>query len=154
MPDKLKILRSYKLQLDQLGYIVVNGEIKEAHEYRSLLRSGKVDCKVQYTNDRLYQYNDFMERYFNIKYKNINIHNIPSYKKLMYLIAFNVSTKQHHYKSLQSIANKLISLDYIKVTELINGDLIIKDSFNNNLYHAHNNILYLINNIPVKVYIK
>lgn len=140
--DKLKVLRSYKLQLNHLGYIVVNGKIADDSAYKGLLRSGKTYYEPLHNQSRGYQYNNLLLRYFKISYKNITIDTIPTYKALILCCAFGKTNK--YYKVHKSVSKKLISLGYIKITKLVTGDLLIQDLFNDNVFHTHKEQLYLI----------
>lgn len=141
--NKVKILKAYKLQLDQLGYIVENNKIKDRSVYSSKLRSGLLSPQKQNSGDRSYQHNTLLKRFFSIGF-DTNQTTTPIYKEMVLYIASNKLNSNPHNKPVVKVANKLTSLGYIKTTVLADQSVIVNDTFNGVIYHYYNKTLYSV----------
>lgn len=142
--NKLALLRAYKLQLDHLGYVALNGELKDRTFYREFLRTGKQEKEKQYSCDRKYQYNNFLNLYFNSNKFYISH---PSYKEVIKRLLPHKNTKANKYfKHTNKIGKLLLKLKHIEVFNLFDGEKLIKDNYHNKMFLYRKGNYYRLTN--------
>ena len=148
LSKRLKLLRAYKLQLIELGYIAVNGDIKGCDFYRELLRSGKQE-KVKITSDnRTFQGNRFLHNYFN---GSPHLFTNPAYKEVIKHAVGIPRTRARSYKAVNSISKRLLKLKHIEIFTLFDGQKLIKDNRHNKMFLYKNDAFYrLVNGKCIK----
>jgi len=128
--NNLKIAKSLKLSIDNLGYAVTSeGLTNDRSCYRCYLRSGKQDKIKQTSDNRQFQTINFYQYYFS---KDHNCLLRCDYKNVISCL-LNIEYKKY-FKGVEKVSKNLLNKNCFEVYKLPSGSMV-KDLINNHMFY-------------------
>lgn len=131
----IKVVKSFKLSFDVLGYAVVDGKLTtDRNIYRKLLRSGKQEPLRMPSNNRTFQVNRFYKSFFDLKVTVLTPR--CDYKAVIYYLLTG-NHRADFYKQTKQVGDRLQKLGKFEMFILPDGKLL-KDTHNNKDFYFSN----------------